>query len=435
MRRRNSVAEKPRAGTRGDLVRVLVTAALWATGRRSSRRAALRGSLDAAIARAVASAGGRLFGAGARDAATAAAFATGAALESLPAGAGAAAVAAATLRTPPSGALAGVALGAAVSLASKRVWPVPPAEGPAVPKVFLPDRAEASPDGRGLYVAVNTASGNGGAPTEELRRDLPRAVVEEIETNGGQELRKALDSAADAAIVLGVSGGDGSINTAAQVALDRQKALAVFPSGTLNHLAGALSIESVEDTVDAIRKGEAVGIDAATIDGHVFVNTASFGAYVELVDMREKLEKRLGKWPAVAVALVRVLRRSEPVAVEIDGRRMKVWMAFIGNCRYSPSGFAPSWRRRLDDERIDFRYVDGSAPFARTRLVLAVLTGRLASCKVYEQLVVKELRIRSLQGPLRLARDGETFLSSSDEIVVRKLPKRLAVYCPHEHAG
>jgi undecaprenyl-diphosphatase len=109
-------------------------------------------------------------------------------------------------------------------------------------------------------------------------------------------------------------------------------------------------------------------------------------------------------------------------------------MTFIGNCRYQPSGFAPTWRERLDDESLDFRYIDGSSPWARTRLVVAILTGRLGRSKVYRQTVVKELRIRSLQGPLRLARDGETF-EGTDDIIVRKLPQRVAVYAQHDDAA
>ena len=419
---------------RSGLLWLLAVTALWATRRRAERRAALRGLLSAGITWAATRLLHNVFDEDDRRAALGSAFATGAALESRPAGAAAALLAAPLGGRGIAGAR-GFAAGAAVTAVSSRVWRVPPRCGPEVPKIALPGPAEAGPDGSGLFVAVNAASGNGDAPGDEIERELPAAAVEEVEIVDGDELRKALDSGAEDATALGISGGDGSINTAAQVALDHKKALALFPSGTFNHLAGALSIESLDDTVDAIRNGEAVGIDAATIDGHVFVNTASFGAYVELVDMREKLEERLGKWPAVVVALIRVLRTAEPVAVEIDGHRTKVWMAFIGNCRYSPSGFAPSWRRRLDDAKIDFRYVDGSAPLARTRLVLAVLTGRLGRSKVYQQRVVEELRIRSLQGPLRLARDGETFVSSSDEIVVRKLPRRLAVYCPHERVG
>ena len=428
----DSLTERFEKAARSGLLWAGVATALWASRRRAARRAALRGLLNAGVTSLATAAAARVFDDRARAEATATAFAVGAGMELWPAGAAAAGLAVGALGRGRSGSPGGVAAGAAVALASRRVWPVPPAEGPRVPKVFLPDHADAAPDGHGLFVAVNTASGNGVGPADELVRELPRAEVRQIEIVEGDELRKALDEGAERARALGVSGGDGSINTAAQVALEHDKALAVFPSGTFNHLAGALSIETVDDTVAAIEAGEAVGVDAATIDGHVFVNTASFGAYAELVDMREKLEEKLGKWPAVVVALVRVLRHAEPVSVEIDGRPRRVWMAFIGNCRYSPSGFAPSWRRRLDDEQIDFRFVDASPRFARTRLVLAVLTGRLGRCKVYEQVVVKELRIRSLQGPLRLARDGETFHSSTEEVVVRKLPKRLAVYCSHD---
>ncbi|MDQ3940251.1 MAG: hypothetical protein M3238_02745, partial [Actinomycetota bacterium] len=329
-------------------------------------------------------------------------------------------------------AVAGAAIGAAIAAASTRPWPVRPPRGPAAPKVRLPSHAEPSADGDGLLIAVNTASGNGTVetPTEELKEALPKAKIVEVEIVEGDELRKALDQGAESAIALGVSGGDGSVNTAAQLALEAEKALMVVPSGTFNHLTGALGIESVEDAVAAVREGEVVGIDVATIDGKVFLNTASFGSYVELVDAREKLESRIGKWSAILVALLRVLRSSETVNVEIDGESKKVWMAFIGNCRYHPSGFAPSWRERLDDEMLDFRYIDSAQPWARTRLILAILTGRLGRSKVYRQMSVKRLHLRSLDGPLRLARDGETF-EGSDDFVVEKLDKRLAVYVPH----
>lgn len=421
-----------RRTARSGLLWLFAAAGLWSTRRRFARRGALRGLLAAALAGGARAPLRRALGDDGPAGAVAAAFLAGAAMESTPSGVAVAAIAAPTLVTAHPGALGA---GVVAALISRRVWPVPPADGPEARKVSLPGVATPHTDGAGLFVAVNTASGNGDSPADDLRDELPRAEVEDVEIVDGKELRKALDAGAESAVALGVSGGDGSINTAAQVALEHDAPLAVFPSGTFNHLAGALSIEAPGETAAAVRNGEAVAIDAATIDGHVFVNTASFGAYAELVDMRERLEKRLGKWPAVVVALVRVLRTSKPVAVEIDGQPRKVWMAFIGNCRYFPSGFAPSWRRRLDDEQIDFRCVDGSTPFARTRLVLAVLTGRLGRSKVYEQRVVKELRIRSLEGPLRLARDGETFMSSSEDVVVRKLPQRLAVYCPHEAVG
>jgi len=228
-----------------------------------------------------------------------------------------------------------------------------------------------------------------------------------------------------------VVGGDGSVNVAAALAAQDGKPLLVVPGGTLNHFAYALGLDSIADAAAAVRDGRAAAVDRGMIDGCTFVNTASIGSYVELVDAREKLEARIGKWPAVVVALGGVLRRAAPVELELDGERRKVWMIFVGNCRYHPAGFAPSWREHLDDGELDIRIVDGSHPWSRARLLLSVLTGRLATCGAYEQRYVRSMHVKSVDGPLRLARDGETF-DGSEEFTICKAEEPLSVYVPGE---
>ncbi|MEO7804987.1 MAG: diacylglycerol kinase family protein, partial [Actinomycetota bacterium] len=223
--------------------------------------------------------------------------------------------------------------------------------------------------------------------------------------------------------------GDGSVNCGAEVALKHDLPYAVVPGGTFNHLAGALGITSIEEATRAITEGRTAAMDVGSIDGKPFFNTASIGVYVELVEARERLESTIGKWPAVIVALVTVLRQGTPLRVEIDGVPRTIWMIFIGNCRYRPEGFAPSWRERLDDGTLDIRIVNGSEPWSRTRLVLAVMTGQLGRSRVYEAKTVKQIEIKSLEGPLRLARDGETF-DGSDSFVVAKYNGRLLIYVP-----
>ncbi|HEV3471694.1 MAG TPA: diacylglycerol kinase family protein, partial [Actinomycetota bacterium] len=332
----------------------------------------------------------------------------------------------------PGDCLAGAAIGGALAGSSVRRWPVRPAQATTAPKVTLPAAAQASPEGEGLAIVINSASGSAliGDPSAALKEALPRAHITEIDMTSADELRAELERLAENASVIGIAGGDGSVNTAAEVALRFQKPLVVVPAGTLNHLSQAIGVNTVDDAISAVKSGEAVGVDVGTIAGRAFLNTASFGSYVEIVDTREKLENKIGKWPAVAVALIQVLRRSKPIRVEIDGERIDVWMAFIGNCAYHPSGFAPSWRERLDDGKIDLRYIDASRQWARLRLAAALLTGRLGRSKVYKQALVERLEIHSLDGPLRLARDGETF-EGPEDIVVEKYFKRLAVYAPH----
>jgi undecaprenyl-diphosphatase len=105
----------------------------------------------------------------------------------------------------------------------------------------------------------------------------------------------------------------------------------------------------------------------------------------------------------------------------------------MGNCRYHPRGFAPRGGERLDDGQLDVRIVDGDSPFSRTRLLLAVLTGRLGRTRVYSQRLASELQVRSLDGPLRLARDGETF-EGSVQFTVSKSERPLPVFLPKPQA-
>ncbi|HKN66486.1 MAG TPA: diacylglycerol kinase family protein [Gemmatimonadaceae bacterium] len=119
-----------------------------------------------------------------------------------------------------------------------------------------------------------------------------------------------------------VAGGDGSIATAAAAMRGKSCELAILPGGTLNHLAQDLGLP--EDLTEAARV--AIGqttrcIDVAEVNGRLFLNTSSVGAYVTYVRTREGLEPRLGYWLASIVAGIRILfrLRSFRVSMEVDG--------------------------------------------------------------------------------------------------------------------
>lgn len=370
--------------------------------------------------------------------ASAAAFATGVALQApavgVPIAVVAAAVAYSRVHTGvhyPSDVVVGAAIGAGTAVALRRAWPVVP-EQPATARAStraIPD----IDDGSGLVVIANADAGSGGPDelTALLSEQLPAAEV--VVVKDGDDVTECLRDAARRARVLGVAGGDGTVAAAATVAVDEDVPLAVFPAGTLNHFAHELGIESHEDAVEALRNGEAaeVVLASAAEDGEslLFLNTFSIGLYPELVHRREQRERWLGKWAALGVALVEVLHRAEPLRVEIDGKRRVVWLLFAGNGRYHPSGFAPSWRERLDDDCVDVRIIDADRPFGRSRLVLAVLSGTLGRCRVYEERLVDRMTLRLEDDDPRMARDGETH-PAPNELVLRPASRRLVVYRP-----
>jgi undecaprenyl-diphosphatase len=325
--------------------------------------------------------------------------------------------------------VAGALIGAAGALMTRRVWPVAPHSPANASHALRRHQGRPAPDGAGVTIVVNRSSGPALSRdwSEQLRDALPAAKV--VTLGDGDDLTVVLEKEADACDVLGICGGDGSVNAAAACARARRLPLLVVPGGTLNHFGRDLGLADLSDAVCAVQAGELAEVDVGVIDGQVFLNTASFGAYSELVDTRERLERRIGKWPALVVALINVLWRAEPCAVEIDDHERRIWMIFIGNCRYEPAGFAPSWREQLDDGLFDVRIVDAQQPWSRSRLIASVLSGTLGRCRVYEQRRAPTLRLRSLDGTFRLACDGETF-EGPDAVVVEKAPERLVVVVP-----
>ena len=332
----------------------------------------------------------------------------------------------------PGDVVAGVALGTASALAMRRVWPV----RPDVPAVAMQADAEAAalPEGDGLVLVINERAGSGeqaGDAERELLELLPKAKV--VRCGAGDDVTGCLREAARTATVLGVMGGDGTVNAAAGIALDAGLPLAVVPGGTLDHFAAEVGVTGVRDVAEAVRTGRAVrvAVGSAQVDGKglYFLNTFAIGVYPELVREREKHEERLGKWPAMVLATARVLRHAECVRVEVDGQERQLWTLFAGNGHYHPAGFAPSWRERLDDGCIDVRLIDADVPLARVRLVLALMTGRLGRSSAYEARVVGRLPVRSRQGGLRIARDGEVG-DGPAELLLRAADRPLVVYRP-----
>lgn len=295
----------------------------------------------------------------------------------------------------------------------------------------LPDpESRPSPDGTGVRIVVNPSSGRAlrPAPTDELREGLPGADIHELDPD--DDLAALLCD--DELVAIGAAGGDGTLAAVASIAADRAVPFVAVPAGTLNHLARDLGLDEVSDAIAAVRAGTAVHMDLGVAGDRAFVNTLTLGGYAQVVDARERLESRIGKWPALLVALVRELPKMEPLRLEVDERPMRVWLAWIGNCRYHPDGFGPRWREELDDGLLDVRLVNGAARFSRTRFVVAALSGRLASCPVYEERTAASLSIRSLAGPLRLAADGETYDGPAELLVTKRVRALLVAVPPQE---
>lgn len=307
----------------------------------------------------------------------------------------------------PGDVLIGLGIGASVAVLGAKLVPpiaVPPQQRADALRLSCPAR----PRGAGVTLVVNPESGGGraGDVAAQVRDALPEVTV--VELGPDDDLAESLRAAADSAEVLAIAGGDGSVATAAHVAVERDLPLAVFPGGTLNHFAKDIGCDTAAKTVRAVADGSLSRVDVVRLNGTTTVlNTASIGAYPNFVRRRERLQGTLGKPVASAYAMAMTLRREQPVRIAYDNRTLQTSLFFLGNSAYQPDGFAPAVRHRMDDGLLDVRILETGRRWSTLRILTALLTGRLQRSRLYHELRVPQFRFTAVDGPIPIAHDGE----------------------------
>ncbi len=374
-------------------------------------------------------------------AASAAAFAIGVGLENsllgLPVAGLAALVGLSRIATGahyPGDVLAGFGIGASIAVLGAKLVP-PIAAPPTQRATALRVPCAGRPDGAGVTLVVNPESGGGRAAkvAAQVREALPALSI--VEVNSCDDLAESLRHAADTAEVLAIAGGDGSVATAAHVAVERDMPLAVFPGGTLNHFARDIGCDTTAKTIRAIAEGSLSRVDVVRFNSETTViNTASIGAYPSFVRRRERLQGKLGKPMASAYAMLMTLRREQPVRIAFDDQTVQTSLFFLGNSSYQPDGFAPAVRQRMDDGLLDVRILEAGRRWSTLRVLGALLTGRLQRSRLYHELRVPQFRFTAVEGPVPIAHDGEvdTDCSQADFTVCYRA---LQVFRPLPSAG
>jgi len=158
-----------------------------------------------------------------------------------------------------------------------------------------------------------------------------------IDAVGGNEVGAHLEKAASkrGVDVVLAGGGDGTISAAAARLMNRKKALAVLPAGTMNLFARGLGIpQDLDAAVAAFAGGRIVDVDMASANGRPFVHQFSIGLHAKMVHLREKMEfgSRSGKIRASLRAGWMTLRNPPRMTVDlaVGEARVRVRTTGIG---------------------------------------------------------------------------------------------------------
>ncbi len=273
-----------------------------------------------------------------------------------------------------------------------------------------------------VRVIVNAGAGQGCAAewvheleAKFLARGLPASVTL---TQGGDEILIAVRQAADSGAALVIAaGGDGTVSAVASRLADTGVALGVLPMGTLNHFAKDLGIPlTLDDAIDVIAHGHVVSVDAAEVNGRIFINNSSLGLYPDIVLDRERQRRHLGrgKWRALLAASLLAARRYPvlPLAIELDGRTHHRASAFvfIGNNEYSMEGFEIGERKALDRGTLSLYVTQRTGRFGLLRLAILALVRRLTQARDFDMVAARSLTVATRKRQVRVAVDGEVTL-------------------------
>ena len=214
--------------------------------------------------------------------------------------------------------------------------------------------------------------------------------------------------------VLVAAGGDGTISQIAGVCIRERLPLGVLPLGTWNNFARDAGIPlELESAIECIAANNRRRIDVATVNGRVFVNNSSIGAYPEAVHERRELQARLPlhKRPAMALAVLRVFHRRPLLLTKIlaDGAVIprRTPFVFVGNNEYSIRFSSPRLRTSLNRGNLCLITARSTGIHGFFRLLWLALSARIDKSDEFEKVLAQQITIDLPVEKLRVSRDGE----------------------------
>ena len=218
--------------------------------------------------------------------------------------------------------------------------------------------------------------------------------------------------------IIVAAGGDGTICAVAAALRGSKVTMGILPLGTFNFFARSLELpQDIDAAVQIILDGRAAPFRVASINGEVFLNNASLGAYPEILKTREEIYQRWGRSrPAAYWAVLKTLATIRPplrLRIDIDGqsRDVRSPLVFIVNNAYQLQEMSLDGADRIEAGHLVLFIAPNSNRLGLFRRAVAVALGLASPQRDFELLSGRVIVIHSLDRPAgarrSIARDGE----------------------------
>jgi diacylglycerol kinase family enzyme len=292
----------------------------------------------------------------------------------------------------------------------------------------------AEPPARRPYLIMNPKSGGGKVEKFDLKRKAEERGAEVFLIDGSEPVdvaKVAREAVAQGADLLGVAGGDGTQALVAGIAAEHGLPFVVISAGTRNHFALDLGLNRDDPSacLGALSDGVELRVDLGRINGQVFVNNASFGAYAEVVETPayrgDKLNTTLNLLPDLLQG-----QRGVRLSARADDTEIRSPQALlVANNPYGTGDIAGLSRRaRLDAGvlgviGVKVRNVQQAIDLLRGRRAVGVRV-----------LSTKKIEVTADAPQIPVGIDGEA-LSMSTPVVCTISPGALRVWVPRDRPG
>ena len=270
-----------------------------------------------------------------------------------------------------------------------------------------------------IYAIVNQSSGTGegsdcASRLEKALATTGRPLEVHTVAPGDNLTEIARTAVRNGFSTVVAAGGDGTICGVAAGLVDSGVKLGILPLGTFNFFARSFDVPvEFDEAVEIIRSGRTTPATLGEINGRVFINNASIGAYAMILKEREDVYKTWGRsriaayWSVVKAMIT--LYKPMTMAVSVDGKkvRAKSPMVFVGICAYQLEYYELEGAEAVRDGKFAVMIAPDSGRLMLIWRALKIALRGARRERDFTLLTGEEVVIETRRAERLVARDGE----------------------------